>query len=197
MKNAELIDKVFKPGNLVHGTSLDRWSGISREGLIPRFSHFGERYNKVCFSLMFARKSPPDIYRHGNHYGPKPDHGLDLAIIASKDMILEMFPDQVFAIGEHFHRRNLDKDAYYKPKKGKIFDIPIRPLHLEEELSFSDEVAVYPKDDKSLVVPIDSFEGIVVRTKDFGYLKDATREVQLPKKIPVFSVNCNYIGTLS
>jgi hypothetical protein len=199
MQKLELAEQVFRPGNLIHGTSIFNLVAILNEGLqIPTDSR-GKIYptlDRLCTSLM-SRASLPDRYLAGQHHGPKDKKdAFNAALVFSREKVLRDHLARTRAIGSAFWAYKQELLWQYSQAGTEVYGIPIEVPRGD---FYYDEVAIYRKDAVVPVLGQEFTEGIVVR--DMIVLERVKRsieqQVRLLNPMPFFNFNCELIDTLS
>lgn len=126
---SQLAQRIFEPGNLVHGTTIwgsDEWHSLIDNGICSDGGRqWRETRNWICTALL-SREPLVKRYQVAHHLGPKDDYsaGLRLAIVISRSAVLTAFSGQIFAIGYRFGSARSDEIYDVDRETGSVFGIP-------------------------------------------------------------------------
>lgn len=172
--SADLDPKIFKPGNLVMGST---WSYIEPQiydrGI--KAAEWAEITNTgrpdVISASMLSTEPMPKRYLTRNNGGPTQytDQRPAIAFIISLEKVLKKFPGQVFAVGEEFRNDSLWRQLsgiYHNRFPGYsrygqfVSGIPVMRV---PDAKFRGEVRIIPNDPENAVITPDMWEGIVTK----------------------------------
>lgn len=199
MSERDLAKRVFRPGNLVHGSRLLRLPELIVNGLqIGRMIgklHFTTP-EAVCFALL-PNLPLPQRYLEAEHYGPPNTewHSGESAVGIIVDRLLLGDDQRLFlqAMGSYFWNPTL-RAAFrelYNLKDGdeNVLGFPIKPSYTST--FHGDEVRYTPPVDRSLPFTIKCWAGLVVDPTDYLWVKTTIGQHNL--RIPIFSPECELL----
>ncbi len=177
IENPDLVEQVFKPGNLVYGGNLEHFIFYLLSGIRTPKGAFNPAEMPKCYTPeniclgLLSQGRMPERYRNTLHTGP---YGMvdwkDLAIIINGEKARKKLGDEVFAVGEAFHNMEADlKYLYdYDENADTVFGFPIKKSDVGR-WPFVDEVRVYPKDVTKTALTVDTWDGIMIRERLVGF----------------------------
>lgn len=193
----ELVEKVFQPGNLVHGARLDDLPSLIHEGIRPGmlYGRMSFAPTEICFGMLPVMSLPKRYQCYSLHDGPLEDNGPSrdkAGIIVSKEKLMAAFPKEVLAVGEYFwsEEEEWGRQQLFPGliEQNSILGIPIKS-HWRKYL-YPTEVVLSPKQWGEAAVGIELWQGLVLTTNAFLYLNPFSLKKIREFKIPVFSPNC-------
>jgi len=199
----ELAERVFQPGNLVHGLSVPR---------LKDWFVYGRTFNPIrgisvnewfCMGLL-PNKSLPARYIETRHWGPKSVDQEDIlpslqrvAIILSREKLIEVNSGHIFAIGDNFCEviNSSFRDYYqFDDRAYHVYGIPIKTAETWQA-RFEDEVRIIRSHiDRREVVPYSSWEGIVANESCVSYIKEVAQGTL--SGIPIFNPQARFLAYL-
>ncbi|MBI2970922.1 MAG: hypothetical protein HYY37_00720 [Candidatus Aenigmarchaeota archaeon] len=205
---------ILKPGNLVHGTSFTRknYRTLLEWGLVPPAvleAHGEKTYSLSLDFISFALLSNNELpyrYSRAKHHASKYNDGRgaipDIAIIVDASKLMDAYPGEVFAVGEHFQQYQKaiwGEDALrwaYNFDEGwtSVFGIPIREGVWPR---YDDEVRLMPRNPLEAAVTPDLWAGIVVQERIYEWLSCNDYLLNgspITFPIPVFSPDCTLLS---
>jgi hypothetical protein len=213
-ENKELVARVLQPGNLVWGTVVDdkdRLVSLIEKGIMTPQElgiqgSYGYTPDQICLALL-SKEVIPWNYFFAIHQGPKPiidsyDNlsSTKIAIIVNRLSILQIFPNQILAVGNYFKDfiKDAGEDYGFNPVTNTVFGIPIARFN-DGQNRWSDEVVINPlvrchTELELPIIPVDCWAGLVM----FPSLLEKIRtEWQLnPQlRIPVFDPKFKLLDT--
>jgi hypothetical protein len=196
-RTSEIKESVLAPGNLVFGCSLREIRSYLEQGIRPASvvgSKSLETPDNLCFALL-SDKPLPARYNEAFHYAPGGVlGGYSLGIVVSREGLLAKFPEQTYAIGEYFWRREHSekrKRYNYDPRNKTVHGIPIKEPW---GLLFADEVRVYPKDVQSAAVTSDIWTGLIIERFYLQHLPIFFKDYEVTQQLPVLSPRCGLLA---
>ncbi len=206
MSDLEVKERVFTPGNLVHGTwrTYNGLPSYFNKGIRPGEAVGNGFYTPelVCFGMLGTQELA-ERYLKTSHYGPKwenehysADYGK-IAFIVSREKVLAAYSGQIFAVGPNFWNQSFWNRIRYGRELGfSIHDIPVK--HPGGNTVLKDEVRIYPSTKPNLqrmiIVPPDAYVGLVAlphRADDFIKRINGSG---VRTSLPVFSPQADLLG---
>src|SRR3989338_3549169 len=206
MQGSELKERVFAPGNLVHGRDyyeLFDDGGIKPGSwLVANGSRRNEYRWQICTALL-PRRDNDFNYNIACHSGPKREsaRGSIAGVVLSRERVLSLLPGKVFAIDDLFvapgrvpwTRMPAELDAMYKFSKDRstVFDIPVKDS--AGETRWDDEVRIYATGRNDFLLTPDLWEGIVITEASLSIIRKLGVGKGFPE-VPVFNTQGELIA---
>lgn len=192
MRNLDTDNSPFRPGDLVHTTSINKFPEVYRQGLKTGRAVLGEDGSStpddICFA-MISKVSAEERFLKAGHLGPKNRDSESVALLISREKVLKYEnTGKLVAVGTRFWRekqRASAREFYdFDDDSGKVYGIEIVP---DEDTQYTDQVRFWSSFPFDTRITPDYWDGIVVQEQKYGELMDQMNKEGLSLDLPVYT----------